>query len=216
VATFVEPKNSRITLAWVSSDAEDAVNSRRRSTQVARSRKHRLGELELYRTLDSLPPRWRPFFVTLFLTGLRTAELCELEPQDLDHEVRAIRLRDSERDVHVVYVAENLWPWVVAAVPVPVRYSYLRLHWQAAVDRAELGDVSVRDLQRLRARLLAEAGVGYCLLRFPHTDPDENRSIQKVRDRRSREEAQLFEHLLPALVLTDDEARRLLVRRVEG
>ena len=49
--------------------------------------------MEFYRVLDSLPSRWRSYFVTLTLTGLRLEELCELRPEDLDHEARAIRAK---------------------------------------------------------------------------------------------------------------------------
>jgi integrase len=46
--------------------------------------------VEFYRVLDMLPTRWRCYFVTLTLTGLRLEELRELEPEDLDHEARAM------------------------------------------------------------------------------------------------------------------------------
>jgi integrase len=172
--------------------------------------------MDFHRVLDSLPSRWRPFFVTLALSGLQTAELCGLEPRDLDHEERAIRPRGSERGVRVIYVAASFWPWVVAAVPVPVRYSYLRLHWQAAVDRAGLRNVSVRDLQRLRTRLLRAAGVGCHPLRPLLTVSDEDLRAEVVHDRRRREEARLLVELLPVLALTEDEGRRLVLKVVRS
>jgi integrase len=72
------------------------VASRNRSTRSSpvRQRKtprsRRLGAVEFYRVLDMLPTRWRCYFVTLTLTGLRLEELRELEPEDLDHEARAM------------------------------------------------------------------------------------------------------------------------------
>jgi integrase len=38
--------------------------------------------MDFYRVLDCLPSPWRPYFVVLALTGLRTGELCELQAED--------------------------------------------------------------------------------------------------------------------------------------
>lgn len=72
--------------------------------------------MEFYRALDSLPSRWRSLFVTLTLTGLRLEELRELQPEDLDHEARAICVK-IPTGTRTIYVAEEIWHWVVASVP---------------------------------------------------------------------------------------------------
>jgi integrase len=157
--------------------------------------------MEFYRVLDSLPSRWRLFFVTLALTGLRLEELREFQPEDLDHEARAIRVKDSKSGVRSIYVAETLWHWVVATVPVPFTPSHVRDQWDAAVERSGLKGVSLSDLRRLRSKLLAEA--------------KDRPGLRLVRDE-AREEARLLVEALPVLALTEDQARRLRLREVRG
>jgi integrase len=169
-------------------------------TQARKQRKPGLDQIEFYRVLDSLPSRWRPFFVTLTLTGLRLEELRELRPEDLDHETRAIRVM-SPTGTRTIYVAEELWHWVTASVPVPCTLSLLRENWWAAVDRSGFKKVSVTELQRLRSKLLAEA--------------KDRSGLRLVRDE-AREEARLLLEALPVLALTEDEARRLVLREVRG
>jgi integrase len=177
------------------------VASRNRPTPANPARAHRkprssrLGAMEFYRVLDMLPTRWRCYFITLTLTGLRLEELRELQPEDLDHEARAIRLK-SETGSRTIYVAEEFWHWAMASVPVPVTQSHVRDLWDAAVERSGLKGVSLSDLRRLRSKFLAEAR-GRTGLRL-------------VRDQ-AREEARLLVEVLPVLALTEDEARRLLL-----
>lgn len=161
------------------------------------------GVTEFYRTLDRLPERFRSYFVLMVVTGLPIEELCALRPENLDHEARAVRVRDArtEGGVRTIYVADHLWPWVRAAVPVPFTHWYLRDHWSGAVDRAELDEVSVSQLRRLRSKLLAQA---------------KDRPVIRLVGDEAREEAKLLGEALQALALTDDEALRLLVRSVPG
>lgn len=159
--------------------------------------------MEFYRVLDSLPSRWRSYFVTLALTGLRLKDLGELQPESLDHEERAIRVKGSKAptDIRTIYVAEEFWPWVVAAVPMEVSQSYLRDHWKAAVDRVGLDGVRLSDLVRLRTKLLNDA-----------------RGQSQIRLLREggTEEATLLAQALPVLALTEEQSRRLLVQEVRG
>jgi integrase len=154
--------------------------------------------MEFYRVLDSPPSRWRSFFVTLTLTGLRLEELRELRAEDLDHEARAI-LQKSATANRTIYVAEEFWHWVRASVPLSFTPAYLRAHWDAAVERAGLKGLSLSDLRRLRSNLLAEA----------RGRP----GLRLVRDE-AGEEARLPVEALPVLALTEDQVRRLLLREV--
>ena len=95
----------------------DLVASRKRptrSTQVRKRRKprkRRLGVLPFYHVLDGFLPWWRPYFVTLAVTGLGLNKLCELRRNNLDYDARAIRLTDSVPiRVRTIYVAEEFWP----------------------------------------------------------------------------------------------------------
>jgi integrase len=171
--------------------------------------------MDFYRVLDCLPERWRPYFVTLALTGLKDSELCELQPESLDHDERAIRVRDSKAlaGVRMLYVAEEFWPYVLASVPVRYTRWYLRDHWVGALERAGLKEVSVTAVTRLRSKLIVEADVDCRVIHLLLTDQD-NPSVERVRDQRMREEARMLAQLLPALALTEDEGRRMLLRKV--
>ncbi len=107
----------------------------------------------------------------------------------------------SPTGVGTTYVAEKFWPWVMAAVPVPVTQRYLRAHWDAVVDRTGLQEVSVTELRRLRTKLLEE---------------EKERPPVRLLDDDARQEAQLLAQFLPALALTEHEGRRLLLRIVRG
>jgi hypothetical protein len=119
------------------------VTSRKGSIHTAPARQRRkarsswLGAMEFYRVPDSLPSRWRSFFVTLTLTGLRLEELRELRAEDLDHEARAILLKSATGN-RTIYVTEEFWHWVRASVPLSFTPACLRAHWDAAVQRAGL------------------------------------------------------------------------------
>jgi hypothetical protein len=161
--------------------------------------------MEFYRVLDSLPMRWRAHFIMLVATGLRDHELCELRCGNLDHEAHAIWVRDEKAPsgIRTIHVGEQFWPWAMAAVSVQVTHWYLRDHWNAAVERAGLRKVSITELQRLRRKLLDE-------------EEEKERPMIRLLGEEAREDARLLGQVLRALILTDDEARRLLVRKVVG
>jgi integrase len=182
------------------------VASRKYPTPTAPARERRrvsssgLGAMEFYRVLDSLPSRWRSYFVTLTLTGLRLEELRELRPEDLDHEARAIRV-ETPSGSRTIYVAEEFWHWVMASVPFSFTQSHVRDLWNAAVERSGLKGVHLSDLRRFRSKLLAEA--------------KDRPGLRLVRDE-AREEARLLVEALPVLALTEEEGRKLLLRGVQA
>lgn len=56
-------------------------------------------------------------------------------------------------------VDAELWQWIVAAVPAPVAYNWLRKYWKRALKAAG-ADTTLRlhDLRHLTAQLLVNAG----------------------------------------------------------
>jgi hypothetical protein len=78
---------------------------------------------------------------------------------------------------------------------------HVRDQWDAAVERSGLKVVRLSDLRRLRSKLLAEA---------------RGRSGPRLVLDEAREEARLLVEALPALALTEDQARRLRLREVRG
>jgi integrase len=189
-----------------------------------------LTRIQFYRILDMLPEKWRPYFVTLAVTGLRIGELCALNQEDLDQEphtisvagvdvtVYGIRVKDSKTPsgVRTVYVAETYWPYVVASVPVPVTHWYLRDHWNAAVDRAGMRDVRVHDLRHFAAQLLSDEGVPEAAIQalLGHADPSMTRMYSMTTAK--KETAAAMAGIFPVLGnLTDEERRKLMIREVQ-
>jgi hypothetical protein len=87
----------------------------------------------------------------------------------------------------------------MASVPMPVKAWDVRDQWTGAVQRAGLRKVGVSELRRLRSKLLTEG---------------KDRPGVRLLGDEARKEALLLIQLLPVLALTEDEGRRLLVRRV--
>lgn len=188
----------------------------------------KLTRIQFYRILDMLPFRWRCYFVTLAVTGLRLGELCALTPEDLDREphtlkvggmditVFGVNVKDSKTPsgVRTVYVAEVYWPYVLASVPVPVTHWYLRDHWKAAVDRAGLTDVRIHDLRHFAAQLLSDANVPEAAIQalLGHADPGMTRMYSMTTAK--KETAAAMADIFPVLALSDEERRKLLLREV--
>ena len=65
----------------------------------------------------------------------------------------------TEGSAAVLHVDAALWPWIVAAVPSPVEYNWLRIYWKRALKAVE-ADTTLRlhDLRHLTAQLLVNDG----------------------------------------------------------
>lgn len=179
-------------------------------------RQSSLTRMQFYRILDMLPFRWRSYFVVLAVTGLRIGELVALKPEDLDHDAHMIRVRDAKTKAGVrpVFVAEAFWPYVRAAIPVPVTHWHLRELWNSAVDRAQLKDIRIHDLRHFAAQQLSDAKVPEASIQavLGHADADMTRmySMQTAR----KETAEVMAEIFPVLKLDEDQTRKLLVREV--
>ena len=95
----------------------------------------------------------------------RTAELLDsliyLLPSRVSsqHVVRRIPSTKTELSTAVVRVDERLWPWIVAAVPSPLAYTWLRLHFKRALKAAGApSDLRLHDLRHCYAQWLVDAG----------------------------------------------------------
>lgn len=114
-----------------------------------------------WQVVNAAPEYVRPAFVALVTLGLRTGEYLRMRETDLHPITHTVNVpgTKTEGSAAVLRVADDMWPWIVAAVPSPVEYSWLRIYWKRAL-KAVGADVTLRlhDLRHLTAQLLVNAG----------------------------------------------------------
>jgi len=108
------------------------------------------------------PEYVRAAYVTIAALGLRVGEYLRLTPEHLLPHTCGVQVPGTKTagSADVVRVDERLWPWIVAGVPSPLAYKWLRLHWKRACLAAEApSDLRLHDLSHCFGQWLAEAGV---------------------------------------------------------
>ncbi len=112
----------------------------------------------LWRIVDAVPEHVRAAIVTLVATGLRCGEYLRLTKADLKPHTHAIDVPGMKTEAATVYVDPELWPWVERAVPAPVQYRWLRLHFKRACAAVGATDLPLHDLRHAHAQWLTNAG----------------------------------------------------------
>lgn len=114
-----------------------------------------------WKVVNNVPEFVRPLLVTLAGTGLRVGELLRLTATDLLPATCAIRVPGTKTagSAATLPVDPSLWPWVVAAVPAPVQYKWLRVYWKRGLKAAG-ADPTLRlhDLRHCTGQWLTDAG----------------------------------------------------------
>jgi integrase len=107
-----------------------------------------------WRVMHALPDYLRPPYVTIAATGLRVGEYLALTRDHLMPATCSIRVPGTKTagSADTVRVDER-------AVPSPVRYKWLRLHWKRALAsaKAETG-LRLHDLRHCTGQWLVDAG----------------------------------------------------------
>src|SRR6266702_362961 len=112
--------------------------------------------------VQATPEFVRAAYVTMAALGLRVGEYLKLTKDHLLPHTLSVRIPGTKTagSADVVRVDERLWPWIVAGVPSPLAYKWLRLHWKRACLAAEApSDLRLHDLSHCFGQWLAEAGV---------------------------------------------------------
>ena len=141
----------------------------------------------LWRIVDAAPEHIRPAIVTLVITGLRCGEYLRLTKANLKPHTHAIAVpgTKTEASAATLYVAPELWSWVERAVPPPVRYRWLRLHFKRACAAAGAPDLRLHDLRHAHAQWLTNAGRSEASVQVSlrHSSALMTRRYSKQRDR---------------------------------
>ncbi len=142
---------------------------------------------ELWRLVDTAAEPIRGAIVFLATTGLRVGEYLALEEHHLLPLTRQVKVPGTKTagSAALIYVDEELWPWVLAAVPSPFRYKALRLHFKEAAERIGKPDLRLHDLRHLHGQMLADANVPESKIQasLRHVTPAMTRRYTKQRDR---------------------------------
>lgn len=91
--------------------------------------------------VDSTPEHARPCFVTLAATGMRLKEYLGCTAENLTPETHAIAVPGTKTadSADTVYVAPELWPWIEAGIPSPLKSRWMHIYWWRACVAAGFG-----------------------------------------------------------------------------
>ena len=155
-----------------------------------------------WRVVEAAPAHVRPALVTLVALGLRVGEYLRLRETDLHPITKTVSIPGTKTagSAAVLRVDPEIWPWVVAAVPAPLAYGWLRLHWKRAL--ASVGadrTLRLHDLRHLTAQLLVNAGQSEASVQttMRHETASMTRRYARQKDR-GENAAALARVLLPA------------------
>ena len=115
----------------------------------------------LFKIRDALPERLRAVPMTLLLTGMRRTEYLSATKAHLRPDVCGVMIPQTLADpsTEPVYVDKDLWHWIEAGIPSPLKYKWLRIHWQRACAAAGVPGLRLHDLRHALGLWAAEAGV---------------------------------------------------------
>jgi len=111
--------------------------------------------------VQATPEFVRAAYITMAALGLRVGEYLKLTKDHLLPHTLSVRIPGTKtaESAAVVRVDERLWPWVVAGVPSPLAYKWLREYFKRALKVAEAPlDLRLHDLRHCYAQWLVDAG----------------------------------------------------------
>lgn len=117
---------------------------------------------EFWRIVDLAYEPVRSVYVAMAALGAYYKELAPLTKLSLRPKTFTVLLRGQKQGrqtVIEVSVAPELWPWIEAAIPLPIGYKWLRIYWKRACKAAKVPGVWMRDLRHLAGQLAADAGM---------------------------------------------------------
>jgi integrase len=153
--------------------------------------------------LEHIPEAYRPAYITVLCLGLRIGEYLRLTPGHLMESACAVQIPGTKTAASqaTMYVDARLWPWIVAAVPSPLSYDWLRRYWKRALKAAGAPlDLTLHDIRHCFGQYLANAGVGEARIQvgLRHSTASMTRRYVMQRDQGENAKA-LADVVLPVL-----------------
>lgn len=141
-----------------------------------------------WKIVERMPEHARAGVVTLVATGLRLSEYMALDRSHLRPNVFGIVLPKSKTPdgQASIYVAEEIWPWIEAGVPAPLRERWLGVYWRRAREEVGIKGVTLHDLRHCLGQWATDAGVPEKSVQWAlrHRDPNMTRRYTQSRGKR--------------------------------
>ena len=116
---------------------------------------------ELWALVEAAPIKVRSVYASLAILGTGPKEQMGILPDHLNParcEVEVNGHKKGRKGYRLVCVEPSLWRWVSAAVPCPLKYKWLRLHFKAAAKAIGRSELTMYDLRHLSGQLAADEG----------------------------------------------------------
>jgi integrase len=106
-------------------------------------RKPSMTAAQFWNLVANAPEHARAPLVTLVVTALRMGEYLRLRPEHLDAARCEIDVPGTKTDASEATIAVDprYWPWIIAAVPAPLGYNWIRRYWVRACLSTGLGEL---------------------------------------------------------------------------
>jgi integrase len=140
-----------------------------------------------WRIVLRTPLHAQPCYVVLLATGMRLGEYMRCTRAHLRPNTFAIAVPGTKTDASeaTIYVDEQLWDWVIAGVPAPIKEKWIRTHWKRAARAEGAGELRLHDLRHAFGQLASDAGAPTARIQaaLRHSSPDMTRryEMQKAR-----------------------------------
>lgn len=110
--------------------------------------------------VTATPEHARPCYVTLAATGMRMKEYLSCDETSLVPALRAIDIKQTKPEPRAerIYVGEELWAWVEAGIPSPLKRRWMFIYWKRAVKALGRPDIRLHDIRHLYGQVADEAG----------------------------------------------------------
>lgn len=117
---------------------------------------------DFWRIVDKAHEPVRAVYVAFAVLGAGYADLAPLTKHALRRKSFTVLIRGRKQGRQQpleVAVAPELWPWIEAAIPLPIGDKWLRKWWKRACRQAKVKGVRMYDLRHLSGQLGADAGL---------------------------------------------------------
>lgn len=132
--------------------------------------------------LERVPAHARPCYWVLALTGMRTGEYLRCTKADIDSVAHTIAVPGTKTGASraKVQVEGEMWGWIEAGIPSPLKYGWMRTYFKRAVTTIGQPDLRLHDLRHFMAQLASDAGAPTPLIQaaLRHRDPGMTRRYE--------------------------------------
>ena len=129
-----------------------------------------------------VPDHARPCYWVLALTGMRTGEYLRCTEADLDPVAHTVLVPGTKTGSSraKVEVEPELWGWIEAGVPSPLRYRWMREYFKRAVVVIGRKELRLHDLRHFMAQVASDQGASTPLIQaaLRHRDPSMTRRYE--------------------------------------